>query len=293
MEHDRFDREVARLADANGAGDGFAEPAVKSRGRVLRYIAVTLVTIWALAAPTYLAWRVESERAANARFRAAVEAETKRSAASFRSVYSNLAELRAVAGSIESKLPPDLPALVEKVQKSVVTVHVGEISGSGFAITVSDPPEGYLSAVVTAHHVIEAAATSGVDVFVTQGESVVVAKLWHWDDRHDLALLFVPLNLPPLPWASDEGHEVKAGDSVIALGSPFGLEGTTTSGIVSRITERFVITDAAINEGNSGGPLLNKHGEVVAVNVWALSRAQNFNGGVRIERACAEILRCP
>lgn len=268
-------------------------PTRKKWKRYSRFFALTLIVVWALGAPSYLVWRLEDGRADLASFRETVKANADKVEDSLRSVNSRLAELQVKTGSIETKLPPDLPELVAKVRKSVVTVYVGQGSGSGFVIELSDVPAGYRSAVITAHHVIEAATyLDGPEVFVSQGDDAVPAKLQSWDAKHDLALLYIPLDLPPLEWGSRNGHPASAGESVVALGSPFGLEGTTTSGIVSRLTENFVITDAAINPGNSGGPLLNKYGEVLAVNVWGLSQAQNFNGGVRIERACAGILRC-
>src|SRR5918995_2146378 len=125
------------------------------------------------------------------------------------------------------KLPPDIPSLVSEVKDSVVTVHVGSGQGSGFAVDVV-PPGGYQAGILTAAHVIDAATyVGGPRVFISQGGSRIPAKLWTWGFKADIALLYVDASFPPLPWASDVGHEPNVGDAVVAIGSPFGLEGTT------------------------------------------------------------------
>lgn len=141
--------------------------------------------------------------------------------------------------------------------------------GSGFIIDA----EGY---VVTNNHVIEGA--DEIDVVMSDG-SVLAAKLVGADEDVDLALLKVEPRTPltAVPWGNSDQADV--GQWVVAIGNPFGLGGTVTAGIISARArdigagsyDDFIQTDAAINKGNSGGPLFNLRGEVVGVNTAIIS----------------------
>ncbi len=140
----------------------------------------------------------------------------------------------------------------------------GVALGSGFIID----PAGF---IVTNNHVIEGA--DEITVNLHDGTSLK-AKLIGHDDRTDVALLKVdsPAPLPAVPFADSDGARV--GDWVLAIGNPFGLGGSVTAGIVSARGrdirqgpyDDFIQTDAAINRGNSGGPLFNMNGEVIGIN---------------------------
>ena len=143
--------------------------------------------------------------------------------------------------------------------------------GSGFIIS----PDGY---VVTNNHVVAPAA--GVKGATVDSITVTlvdrkeyVAKLIGRDPTSDLALLKIDAkNLPFVKFGDSEAARV--GDWVVAIGNPFGLGGTVTAGIVSslhRVTgggayDRFIQTDAAINQGNSGGPMFDLSGNVIGIN---------------------------
>ncbi len=141
--------------------------------------------------------------------------------------------------------------------------------GSGFIIDAS----GY---VVTNNHVIDGA--DEIDVNLSDG-TVLAAKLIGRDEDVDLALLKVESRtaLTPVPWGNSDGAEV--GQWVVAIGNPFGLGGTVTAGIISARNrdisagsyDDFIQTDAAINKGNSGGPLFNLRGEVIGINTAIIS----------------------
>lgn len=127
----------------------------------------------------------------------------------------------------------------------------------------------------------------GADVSVSVGDTVDAARLSNWDGRNDLALLFIRRSLPAL----EEGRVPAAGDPVVAIGSPFGLAGSVTTGVVSNVYARYLQTDAAINPGNSGGPLLDRDGRVVGVNtLGGLAEGTNFS--VRTKVWCLQLLRC-
>ena len=144
--------------------------------------------------------------------------------------------------------------------------------GSGFII---DAKEGY---IVTNNHVIEGADEINV---ILQDNSTIKAKLIGTDPRVDVALLKVETDktLVAVPWGDSDKSRV--GDWVIAIGNPFGLGGSVTAGIVSArgrdirqgAYDDFIQTDAAINQGNSGGPLFNMDGEVIGINTAIYSRS--------------------
>ena len=140
----------------------------------------------------------------------------------------------------------------------------GQSLGSGFIID----PSGI---VVTNNHVIEGAEEINV---VLQDNTTLRAEVIGTDPRTDLAVLRVRPAQPLPAVAFGDSDTAEVGDWVIAIGNPFGLGGTVTAGIVSARGrdirqgpfDDFIQTDAAINRGNSGGPLFNMRGEVVGVN---------------------------
>ncbi len=145
----------------------------------------------------------------------------------------------------------------------------GTATGSGFVID----DEGHM---LTNNHVVEGA--NQIQVKLGDSETAYEAELVGADPSMDLALLDVdaPADaLHPLTLGSSSGMEV--GDPVVAIGNPFGLDRTVTSGIVSALQRQIeapdgysitnvIQTDAAINPGNSGGPLINAAGEVIGIN---------------------------
>ncbi|HYB09943.1 MAG TPA: DegQ family serine endoprotease [Alphaproteobacteria bacterium] len=145
--------------------------------------------------------------------------------------------------------------------------------GSGFIVDSS----GY---VVTNNHVVGKA--TDIDVTLTNGKTYK-AKLIGRDQRTDLALLKIKADesLPAVAWGDSDKAQV--GDWVVAVGNPFGLGGTVTAGIISARGrdlhegpyDSFIQTDAAINRGNSGGPMFNMDGKVIGIN----SAIYSPNGG--------------
>lgn len=140
-------------------------------------------------------------------------------------------------------------------------------AGSGFIIS----PEGY---IVTNHHVVDMADKITVTL---SDDRKLEAKLIGSDSRTDLALLKVESKIPLAFVKFGNSDESRVGDFVIAVGNPFGLGSTVTSGIISaqardihtnsgNIIDNFIQTDASINKGNSGGPMFNMKGEVIGIN---------------------------
>jgi serine protease Do len=147
--------------------------------------------------------------------------------------------------------------------------HRMQSLGSGFIID----PAGY---VVTNNHVIEGADEITVTL---QDNTTLKATLVGHDDRTDLALLKVQSDKPLPAVKFGDSDASRVGDWVLAIGNPFGLGGSVTAGIVSARGrdiqqgpyDDFIQTDAAINKGNSGGPLFNMAGDVIGINTAILS----------------------
>ena len=143
-------------------------------------------------------------------------------------------------------------------------------SGSGFVLS----PDGY---IVTNNHVVEEATE--IQVKLADGRELA-AKVVGRDPKTDVALLKVEATgLPVIPLGDSSALQV--GEPVMAIGNPFGLEQTVTTGIVSatgRVIgsgpyDNFIQTDASINPGNSGGPLINGRGEVIGINTAIFSQS--------------------
>jgi serine protease Do len=151
--------------------------------------------------------------------------------------------------------------------------------GSGFVVDHN----GY---ILTNNHVVENAIR--IEVTLPGDHTKYPAKLIGTDTELDLAVLKIDAGkqLSPLRIGNSDAMEV--GDWAVAIGSPFGLDQTMTAGIISakgrdlgerdHQLQRFLQTDAAINRGNSGGPLLNINGEVIGINTMIVSGSGNFEG---------------
>jgi putative serine protease PepD len=189
--------------------------------------------------------------------------------------------------------------LVPKVEPSVVTVDVTAADGSGDTgsgeVIRSDATGSY---IVTNNHVIDSYAqdstTYSLSVDLSDGRNIT-AKIIGRDTAYDLAVLHITTpNLPVI--AIGDSSALSVGDPVIAFGSPLGLDGTVTAGIVSSLnrpvttqsdtsnTQSYVDaiqTDAAINPGNSGGALTDSSGRLVGINCAIASlNGQSTNGSI-------------
>jgi serine protease Do len=153
--------------------------------------------------------------------------------------------------------------------------------GVGSGVIIS--PDGY---IVTNNHVVDGAT----EIRVTMGDRrILPAKLIGTDPLTDLAVIKVSASdLPNVAWG--DSTKLRAGQTVLAFGNPFGLRFTVTRGIVSALNRpnpdisdrhkpgEFIQTDAAINPGNSGGPLVDARGEVIGINTFLISPSGSFSG---------------
>lgn len=174
-------------------------------------------------------------------------------------------------------LSDTLATLVARVSPSVVHLRSGRGTGSGFLAT----PQGHL---ITNAHVVDEARR--LEALLPSGDTRD-ARIVGRDPHTDLAVLKID-DIDALPPLTLSDHaDLRVGEIVLALGSPYGLAGSVTMGIVSglgrslrtasgRLIENVIQTDAALNPGNSGGPLLDTRGRVVGVNTALFAPAQNI-----------------
>ncbi len=183
---------------------------------------------------------------------------------------------RAVARAVETVAPSVVRIGVTKTRSTSRGSRQADGTGSGFIVS----PDGL---VLTNSHVVHDGA--GLEVVLSDGrrpDALLIGE----DPESDLAMLrvYAP-NLTPVKFA--DSARLRVGQVAIALGSPYGFEASVTAGIVSalgrslrsqtgRLMDDIIQTDAALNPGNSGGPLVNSRGEVIGVNTAMILPAQGL-----------------
>ena len=208
-----------------------------------------------------------------------------------------------VARAELGKLPPEGESVYRVVAKAIAPSVVGIVTAQtvqgepdelsrlfgapqfraeGLGSGVIVDAEGY---ILTNNHVVEHA--SQIVVKLSDGREIDQVRVVGTDPAADIAVLKVSsANLVAAPWGDSDTLEV--GDPVLAIGNPFGLAHTVTAGIVSAKNRHeiggntaykdFLQTDAAVNPGNSGGPLVNMRGQVVGINVAIASTNGGYQG---------------
>jgi putative serine protease PepD len=175
-----------------------------------------------------------------------------------------------------------LAGVAAKTQPSVVSIATASGEGSGVILT----EDGY---ILTNNHVVETASGGNVTVTFSNGKKVQ-AKVIGTDPRYDLGV--VKAGVTGLtPATLGDSDKMAVGDTVLAIGSPLGLQGSVTSGIISAkdrtlragqnssTLSGLLQTDAPINPGNSGGALVNMNGDVIGINT-AIATSGNGEGNI-------------
>jgi putative serine protease PepD len=166
-------------------------------------------------------------------------------------------------------------ALYQKVAPAVVGVQHSRGEGTGFVVD----SQGHL---VTNNHVVNGASRLSLQLL---DGTRVAAQVVGTDPANDLAVLRAQIPSGKLVVAAlGNSDTVRPGETAIAMGSPFGLEHSITSGIVSAVGRQYggirglIQTDAPINPGNSGGPLVNARGEVIGINSMGAGPVRGSSG---------------
>ena len=229
-----------------------------------------------------------------------------------------------ITNSVSQNVPGSFADLAEKLMPSVVNISTTQTimtrsnpfpgfefpPGSPFGDMFKEfgtPQERQSSAlgsgfiieekgiVVTNNHVIDGAEDILVQV---NGEKKFNAKVIGADPLSDIAVLQLDTKEKFIPVKFGDSDKARIGDWVIAIGNPFGLGGTVTSGIISARNrsiglsryEDYIQTDASINSGNSGGPLFDMNGDVIGINTAILGRSGNVGIGFSIPSNSAKIV---
>ena len=162
-----------------------------------------------------------------------------------------------------SKISKNPVAIYEEINPAIVSVDSqlsdGLSCGTGCIIDKS-------GVILTSAHVVDVG--NAVVVTTNNGQNYTAKVLKRLGDNKDIALLKIDAKRNFKTVKLGNSEKVKVGEKVLAIGNPFGFSGTLTQGIVSRIdhAKNRIQTDAAINPGSSGGPLLNERGEIIGIN---------------------------
>ena len=191
---------------------------------------------------------------------------------------TNIRDLNLELGNIDQEFDllkasasADFSGIVEEAIKSVVTVKTDVGQGTGFLIH----EQGY---VITNAHVL-----SGGTKLVVQDyeQNNFETAFIGYNSEFDIALLKISGDFKKLEL--DDSDQIQTGEKVIAIGNPLGLQFSVSEGIVSAIhriglnnVEAYIQTDAALNPGNSGGPLINKDGKVIGINNFKISGGESL-----------------
>lgn len=153
--------------------------------------------------------------------------------------------------------------LYQKINPAIVSIdsHLKEGISCGTGCIIEQD-----GTILTSAHILE----DGKDIIITMynGEDYKAEIIKKFGEKKDIAILKIDVPYKLKTVKLGDSGKVRVGDSVLAIGNPFGFNGTLTKGIVSRIdySNDRIQTDAAINPGSSGGPLLNTRGEIIGIN---------------------------
>lgn len=223
---------------------------------------------------------------------AAAVAHQWRSEASIR---SQLATQQRTVQELQQRLDAaqtDWSAIAATAESSVVTIEAGDSLGSGW-VAQSDANS---SEIVTNFHVVAESWSGGTaTVQVRQGDRTSTGTIERVDRNDDLAVIHVAEHLRAL---TPVAQRPKLGTTVMAVGSPLGLDGTVSIGVVSGYRSLggsyYLQFTAAISPGNSGGPVIDSHGHVVAIATAKLvyPGAEALSLGIPVQVACDNLVAC-
>lgn len=192
-------------------------------------------------------------------------------------VEKELGSLTQELSFLKASVGEDFSGIVESSVPAVVTIKTNAgFQGTGFIIS----EEGY---IITNAHILadESGKLATIIQVITYEQDIVNAEFIGYNSVFDIALLKISGTYEKLEL--DNSDNIQIGEKVIAIGNPLGLQFSVTQGIVSGIhrkginqIEAYIQTDAALNPGNSGGPLINKQGKVIGINNFKISGGENL-----------------
>jgi len=216
----------------------------------------------------------------------------RRDAQALASQARTIGHLEAELQSLDARSAPDWAAVAAQVGPSVVTISTDTDLGSGW-VAHSD---GSGSDIVTNFHVVADAVAAGTKtVDVLRVDEVISGTIVRTDRTDDLAIVHVSERLTPLLVAA---ARPRVGSMVMAAGSPLGLSGTVSVGVVSGFRSLFgsdyMQFTAAISPGNSGGPVVDRQGRVVGIATAKLlaDGAEALGFAIPVQTACASLVAC-
>jgi S1-C subfamily serine protease len=251
---------------------------------------VVAVAALALAGAAYVETRDDSPAASPAQVEA-LDASVRATRAEAEATDDELTALGKRVDALAAALAREqqgLAPIAARVLRSVVTVDTPDSSGTAFSAWKRD---GTTYLITAAHVVADSLAEGDTRVALTRKDETWPGRVVGADYGNDLALLSTSGDVGPPLWVDPAPRRVPSpGDELLLVGSPYGLEGTVTTGIVSRVNYNEIQTDAAANPGNSGGPAIDGDGNVVGVLL--AGEGQGINFAVPIERACVNLRSC-
>ena len=186
------------------------------------------------------------------------------------SISSDVGNISQQFSKLKASASDDFSSIIETSIPAVVTIKTDVAQGTGFIISGN----GY---VVTNEHVIDGGSYIQA---VDYNQNVVNAQLIGYDQNLDIALLKIQGNYSKL--SLGDSSNVQVGQKVIAIGNPLGLQFSVSQGIISAINRQgpngldaYFQTDASLNPGNSGGPLIDTNGDVIGINNFKASGSEN------------------
>ena len=199
---------------------------------------------------------------------------------SLNSIALSQTDIQQQVSQIKAATSSDFSGIIEENIKGVVTIQTNIAQGTGFLIT----NDGY---ILTNAHVLSGAKYANIYAYNSEKYS---ASLIGYNSNLDVALLKVSGNFDKL--SLGDSDSTKLGEKVIAIGNPLGLSFSTSEGIISARDRTgsnnlpyYFQTDASLNPGNSGGPLINTRGEVIGINNFKISGGESLGFALEINYA--------
>ncbi len=188
------------------------------------------------------------------------------------SLGSQIGSLDQEMTNLKASVSPDFSEVIEDAIKSVVTIRTDTSQGSGFIVA----KEGY---IVTNAHVMEGAKAANIITY--DGKTHTVSRIGENREIDVILLKIEDESYEPL--SLEDSDKAQVGEKVIAIGNPLGLQFSVSEGIVSAVHREggnrlnaYIQTDAPLNPGNSGGPLINRKGKVIGMNNFKVSGGENL-----------------